>query len=111
MRKEKRRFLEIANGDTKASNTPEEDALFRKKLVEERMLAFISLDTGDSTVDMRAVLLSELGKEYYAQYMNQQRKDKRDARRYWLNTLISVLGVIAAIASVIVAILLGAGSH
>lgn len=96
-REEKRRFLEVANGDAKASNTPEEDALFRKGLVEERMLAYIDLDAKSSTADMRAVVLSDLGREYYAHCMNQQKKGKRDARQFWLTTLITVVGLIIAV--------------
>lgn len=100
-RKEKRRFLEIAQGDKKASNTPEEDALFRTGLVEERMLAYIDLDTKSSTVDMRAVVLSDLGREYYAHCMNQQKHDKRDSWRFWLTTLIAVVGTIIAFAELL----------
>lgn len=96
LRKEKRRFLEIANGDTEASNTPEEDALFRKGLVKETMLGKFCLDTGYSTADERAVVLSDMGKDYFAQCRNQQKKDKRDAWQFWLTTLIAVVGLIIA---------------
>lgn len=95
-RKERRRFLEIANEDTLTSNTPEEDALLRKGLVKETMLVAIDLDTGYSTVDMRAVVLSDLGREYFAQYMNQQKKYKQESFRFWINTFIT--GACAVIA-------------
>lgn len=96
-REEARRFLEIADGDTTAVNTPEEDALFRAGLVKEAMIASISLDTNTSTVDMRAVVLSDLGREYYAQYRHQQKRDRQEAFRHWVNAIIAIFGVLAAI--------------
>ena len=110
-RKEKRRFLEIAQGDTKAKNTPEEDALFRAGLVKESMLAHFDLDTNQSTVDMRAVVLSDLGGEYYAQYKNQQENGKRDTRRFLGNIIITAIGAIATILSIIVAVQIAGYTH
>lgn len=96
-RKEKRRFLEIANGDTKARNTPEEDALFRKGLVKESMIATIYQDTGYSTVDMRAVVLSDPGQDYFAQYRNQRMNDKKDTFRFWLTSIIAIAGLLVTV--------------
>lgn len=94
--KEMRRFLEIAGGDRAASNTPEEDALFREGLVRETMMVSADLGTGQSSVDMRAVVLSDLGREYYAQCMNQRKKDKQDSLRFWLATLIAAISAVIA---------------
>lgn len=96
-RKERRRLLEIANKDTLARNTPEEDALLREGLVKETMLAAIDLDTGYSTVDMRAVVLSDLGREYFAQYMNQQKNYKQESFRFWITTFIAVVCAVIAL--------------
>lgn len=108
-RKELRRFLEVAAGGTTAKNTPEEDALFRKKLVEERMFAFINLDTGTTTADYRAVVLSDLGKEYFAHYMNEKKRAQKENRRYWFGVFLSVVGIAVAIASVVVTVWLSIG--
>ena len=95
-RDEERRFLKIACGDTTASNTPEEDALFRAGLVKEAMIVSVSLDTNTPTVDMRAVVLSDLGQEYYARRMNQQKRDKQDSMKFWITTALTAAGIIVA---------------
>ena len=105
-RKELRRFLEIADGDTKASNTPEEDALFRQRLVKETMMVFANLDTISSSVDMRAVVLSDLGREYYAQYMNQQKRDQTESFRHFQNIAIAVIGILITVLGIIITLLL-----
>lgn len=92
-----RRFLEIAGGDRAASNTPEEDALFREGLVSETMMVSADLGTGQSSVDMRAVVLSDLGREYYAQCMNRRKRDRQEAFRHWVNAIIAILGLLATI--------------
>ena len=63
-KKELRRFLEIANGDTTAKNTPDEDALFRNGLITETMLVFVNIENKTSDIDMRAVIPTDDGKEY-----------------------------------------------
>ena len=95
---ELRRFLEIASGNHTAANTPDEDTLFRYGLVRETMLVTANLSTGDTSADTRAVVLTDFGKEYHAYHLNEQEKRKVEARRYWIGTLIALIGVaIAAI--------------
>lgn len=102
---ERRRFLEIASEDTRARNTPEEDALLRDGLVKETMLAAIDLDTGYSTVDMHALVLSDLGREYFAQYMNQQVKNEQESFRHFQNLVIAVIGLAVSIFGAVISLL------
>ena len=102
-RKELKRFLKIANGSTEASNTPEEDALFRKELVKEQIIVKICPYTGAFSADLRSVVLSNSGKEYYALHMNHRKERRKESFRYLITTLVSLLatltGIIAAIAA------------
>lgn len=96
-RKEKRRFLAIAAGKTTASNTPDEDALFRYELVRETMIVKLGPDRCQSSADLRAVVLSDLGRKYYAQYRNQKKKDIANAWKFVLTTFIAVAALIIAL--------------
>lgn len=90
--------MEIANGNHTAVNTPDEDALFRYGLVRETMLVTANLSTGAASADMRAIILTDFGKEYHAFCLNEQKKHRLETKRFWLGTLISLIGLaIAAI--------------
>lgn len=94
---EQRRFLEIASGDRISRNNPEEGALFQKGLVENRKFGFHGPDGKPSSVDPHTIVLSDLGRNYYAQYMNQRRRDRQEAFRQWLNAIIAILGILATV--------------
>lgn len=96
-KKELRRFLEIANGDTTAKNTPDEDALFRNGLITETMLVFVNIENKTSDIDMRAVIPTDDGKEYFAWYKNEREKKQKDTWHFWLGISISVAGIVISV--------------
>ena len=93
-KKEMERFLEIAGGNTTAANTPEEDYLFRCGLIRETMLVTANLSTGATSADMRAVVLTDSGKDYYAYCLNEQKRRQVDTRRFWLGILLTLVGLV-----------------
>lgn len=86
---EMRRLREIANGDTKPANTPAEDALFKRHLIQEKMLI---LDNSDGTysADMRGVLLTEQGEIYWSQHL----RERKETRRFWIGTASAIIGIL-----------------
>lgn len=99
-RKELRRFLEIANGDSSAKNTEAEDALIRKGLVKESMMIFSDLGSNTTSVDMRAVVLSQDGEGFFSWYMNERNRRRRDTLRFWITLVVAVVGALATVISI-----------
>lgn len=92
-KEEIRRLREIADGDTVAKNTPEEDALFRAELVRESLMAFVCED-GTSTVDDRAVTLTKEGRAYMGWYTNKRREEIRDTVRFWIEIVLALAALV-----------------
>lgn len=99
-RKELRRFLEIANGDSSAKNTEAEDALIRKGLVKESMMIFSDLGSNTTSVDMRAIVLSQDGEGFFSWYMNERDRRRRDTLRFWITLVVAVVGALATVISI-----------
>lgn len=97
-RKELRRLKEIVAGDRTAKNTPEEDALFRKKLIKEQLTAFVYEDDATSA-DQRAVVPEAEAEIFLEQYVNEQKKNRQDTFRFWLTTIIAVASLLVSIIS------------
>ena len=93
---ELRRLREIANGDTRPANTPAEDALFKRHLIQESMLVFDNSD-GTYAADMRGVLLTEQGEVYWSQHL----KERKETRRFWIATALALLSVIVAVIALV----------
>ena len=98
--KELRRFLEIANGDSSAKNTEAEDALIRKGLVKESMMIFSDLGSNTTSVDMRAIVLSQDGEGFFSWYMNERDRRRRDTLRFWITVVVGVVGALATVISI-----------
>lgn len=98
--KELRRFLEIANGDSSAKNTEAEDALIRKGLVKESMMIFSDLGSNTTSVDMRAIVLSQDGEGFFSWYMNERDRRRRDTLRFWITLVVAVVGALATVISI-----------
>lgn len=98
--KELRRFLEIANGDSSAKNTEAEDALIRKGLVKESMMIFSDLGSNTTSVDMRAIVLSQDGEGFFSWYMNERDRRRRDTLRFWFTVVVGVVGALATVISI-----------
>lgn len=99
-RKELRRFLEIANGDSSAKNTEAEDALIRKDLVKESMMIFSDLGSNTTSVDMRAIVLSKDGEDFFSWYLNERDRRRRDTLRFWITLVVAVVGALATVISI-----------
>lgn len=92
---EKKRFLEIAKGDDVASNTPDEDALFRYGLVQETILVKFDPVTKETVnIDLRAVVLTEDGKNFYAQYQNRKREKIKSGIICAIEIAIGIIGIL-----------------
>ncbi len=99
-RKELRRFLEIANGDSSAKNTEAEDALIRKGLVKESMMIFSDLGSNTTSVDMRAIVLSKDGEGFFSWYLNERDRRRIETLRFWITLVVAVVGTLATVISI-----------
>ena len=100
-RKELRRFLEIANGDSSAKNTETENALMRKGLVKESTMIYSDLGSNTTSVDMRAVVLSKDGEYFFSWYMNERDRQRKETLRFWITLVVGAVGALATVISIV----------